>query len=170
MRRPADNSIRCSCVSIDDSCVSELQGCRTVRAIPREEIRGIELRYDTRAKSPFFQFFLGFTLCALGMIGLISLFIASAGRASPVQDDPPFVVLPLIPVVLWIVIGAGLWLLIGVFRARYHLAIHTPRGIQKIFFEKKTGIREIRQFVADARLRFGYEIDACNTKDRQDIS
>jgi len=51
-------------------------------------------------------------------------------------------------------VGAGFWLLMGIFRARYHFWIDTQAGIRKIFFDKTVDISEIRQFVRKAHLRF----------------
>jgi hypothetical protein len=153
------NSIRCSKVEISGTKISELDGDRIVITIPREQIRQIKLSYDTNAKNPFCQYFLGFTLLSLGLIGFVVTFFASLGGISLTRARSEDFVVPLIPVTLWLMIGVGFWLLMGIFRARYHLWIDTEGGIRKIFFEKAVDIQEIQQFIKKAHLNFGYSID-----------
>ena len=154
-----NNSLRRPKVEITGTNISELDGDRLVRTIQREQIRRIKLYYDTDAKYPFCQYFLGFTLLSLGLIGLVVTFFASTRGGTFIQDESGNFVIPLIPTILWIMIGAGFWLLIGIFRARYHLSIDTENGIYKIFFDKKKDIKEIQQFIRQAQLHFGYAID-----------
>jgi len=154
-----NNSLRCPKVEITGINISELDGDRLVMTIPREQIRQIKLHYDTGAKYPFCQYFLGFTLFSLGLLGLVLTFFASTRGGPLIQDESGNFVLPLIPIILWIMIGTGFWLLIGIFRARYHLYIDTENGIYKIFFDKKKDIKEIQQFIRQAHLNFGYSID-----------
>ncbi|MGD0887021.1 MAG: hypothetical protein ABSA46_19435 [Thermodesulfovibrionales bacterium] len=153
------NSIRYSKVEISDSGIIERNGNSIVITIPREQIRQIKLCYDTMAKNPFCQYFLGFTLLSLGLIGLLVTFFAGVHGNSPAHAEPGTFVFPLVPAALWLMIGAGIWLLMGIFRARYHLWIYTETGIRKIVFDKTVDIGEIRQFIRKAQVNFGYEID-----------
>ena len=146
-------------MEISGTKISELDGNRIVITIPREQIRQIKLSYDTNAKNPFCQYFLGFTLLSLGLIGIVVTFFASLGGGSLNQTKSEDFVLHLVPITLWLMVGAGFWLLIGIFRARYHLWIDTESGIRKIFFEKAVDIEEIQQFIRRAHLNFGYSID-----------
>ncbi|HAM50124.1 MAG TPA: hypothetical protein DCP92_05315 [Nitrospiraceae bacterium] len=156
---PQHKSIRCSSVEISGSAIRQRDGDRSVLIVPREQIQLIKLAYDTSAKNPFCQYFLGFTLFSLGLIGLIATFIASLGGVSLIKMGSGDLGLPLIPIALWFMIGIGFWLLIGIFRARYHLLIATEQGLRKIFFEQSIDIKEIQQFIRKAHLNFGYEID-----------
>jgi len=155
----SNDSIRCSTVEISGTNITELQCNKIFVTIPREQIRQIKLCYDTCAKYPFCQYFLGFTLFSLGLIGLIVVLYASLGGGSLVQSKSGAFVLPLIPAALWLMVGIGLWLLSGIFRARYLFLIDTEKGIQKIFFEKSADINEVQQFIRRAQLNFGYAID-----------
>jgi hypothetical protein len=149
------NLIRCSKAEISADKVSEIDGKRIVFSVPREKILQITLRHDTDAKHPFCQYFLGFSLLSLGLIGLIVVFFVSSGKASLTQNVSGDFVLPLIPISLWVITGAGFWLLAGIFRARYHLSIETEKETRLIFFEKATDVSEIRQFIRKARIDFG---------------
>ncbi len=163
-----NNSIRCSKVEISGTAISELAGGRGTIAIPRHQIQQITLSYDTRVRSPFCQFFFGFTLLLFGLIGLIVFFVSMSAtgslliqtedgvRAIAGSGDP---VLPLIPITLWFMSGIGLLSLSGIFQYRYHLLIDSGNGIHKIFFEKSVDIKEIKQFISAAHLQFGYEIE-----------
>lgn len=155
----AHKSIRCSNVEISGTAIRELDCDRILLFVPREQIRQIKLAYDTSVKNPFCQYFLGFTLFALGLIGLIVTFLASLGGGSVTQMESREFGLPVIPISLWLMIGIGLWLLRGILRARYHLIIDTEQGMHKVFFDQSIDITEIRQFVRRAHLNFGYEID-----------
>ena len=154
-----NNSLRCSKIEITGTHISELDGERLVMTIPREQILKIKLCYDTDAKYPFCQYFLGFTLLSLGLIGLAVTFFASISGGPLVQTESGNFVLPLVPMTLWLMVGAGFWFLLGIFRAKYHLWIETENGICKIFFDKKADIKEIQQFIRQAHLYFGYAID-----------
>ncbi len=153
------NSVRYSKVEISGSGIIEYDGGGIVVTIPREQIRQIKLCYDTKAKNPFCQYFLGFTLLSLGVIGLLVTFFTGVSGSLVVQTEPGTFLIPLVPAALWLMTGAGLWLLIGIFSARYHLRIDSEEGIRKIFFDKKANVGEIRQFIRRAQLNFGYAID-----------
>jgi hypothetical protein len=163
------NLIRCSKAEISADKVSEIDGKRIVFSIPRETIRQIKLGHDTDVKHPFCQYFLGFSLLSLGLIGLLVVFFVSSGKVSLTQNVSGDFVLPLIPISLWVITGAGFWLLAGIFRARYHLLIETEKETRQIFFEKATDVSEIRQFIRRARMDFGYCIDA-SVLDKEDTS
>lgn len=153
------NSIRCSNVEISGSEISALNGKRVIIAVPRGQVRHIKLSYDSDAKYPFCQYFLGFTLLSLGLIGLVVTFFASSRWGPLIQTESGNFVLPLIPIILWIMAGVGFWLLVGILRARYHLRIDTENRIYKIFFDKEVDIEEIQQFIRQAHMNFGYTID-----------
>src|SRR5208337_3969114 len=126
----SSDSIRCSKVEISGTNISELHCDRIFVTVPREQIRQIKLCYDTSAKNPFCQYFLGFTLFSMGLIGLIVVFYASLGGGSLVQAKSGEFVLPLIPAALWLMVGIGLWLLSGIFRARYLFLIDTENAVR----------------------------------------
>ena len=152
------DKIRCSRVEISGATICEVCGVKTVATVQREHIRHISVVYDTTAKYPFFQFFMGFVLIALGFIGLIVSWLASA-VIGPIDIDPDEFRIPIIPIVLWLMIVSGIWSLVIVFRASYHLLIETEDGVKKIFFEKATTLPDIQHFIRRAGWRFGYEID-----------
>jgi hypothetical protein len=162
------DSIRCAKVEISGTAITELDSDRVVIAIPRERIQQIKLLYDTRVKNPFCQFFFGYTLLLSGLIGLIVFFVAaSAGGDLLIQTangveviaEAGNLVLPLIPITLWLMCGIGFWSLFGIFQYRYHFLIDSENRKHKIFFEKTIDIKEIKQFIRIAHLHFGCEID-----------
>ncbi len=128
--------------------------------VPRRQIRHIKLSYDTCVKNPFLQFFMGFTLATLGLIGIITFLIAALESGHLIQKESGEFVLPMIPIILWLATGTGLWLLIRVFRAQYHLVVETDSGQCKIFFDRSTDIHDIRQLIRRANIDFGYEIES----------
>ncbi len=97
-------------------------------------------------------------MVALGSIGLITLFLAGTGRTPLVPDDSGDQVIPVLPLVLWLMLGIGIWCLTGIFKTRYHFLIDTESGMQKIYFGKVDNL-QIRQFMRKVCGDFGYEID-----------
>ena len=156
-------------MEISKTAISEIRDDRIFVTVPREQIRQIKLCYDTSAKNPFCQYFLGFTLFSIGLIGLIVVFYASLGGGSLIQAKSEEFVVPLVPTALWLMAGTGLWLLSGIFRAKYLFLIDTEKGIRKLFFENSGDINEIQQFIRKAHLNFGYEIDV-STLQKSDVS
>jgi hypothetical protein len=102
---------------------------------------------------------MGFVLVFLGFIGLIAVLIASAGGHPLLQPETGSSELAPIILALWILIGAGLWLLKGIFQARYQLLIDAADGPRKVPFAKSMDLQQIRQFIRRAQMFFGYEID-----------
>ncbi len=154
-----NNSLRCPKIEITGTNISELDGERPVLTIPRGQIRQIKLCYDTRAKNPFCQYFLGFTLLSLGLLGLMVTFFAGLSGGLDVQAEPGSFVIPIVPAALWLMTGVGFWLLMGIFKARYYLMIDREEGMQKFFFDRTADIGEIQTFIRKAKLKFGYTID-----------
>ncbi len=150
----------CSSVHISASAISQLQGDAVVASVRKEEIRKISLVHDSLSRHPFFRFFAGFILIATGLIFLIAAFLIAEGGVYVVQVQSLVFGVPLLPLGLWAMVGAGLWLIIGVFRGRYNLLIDTSGGKRKIFFSESADIREIQHFVARADKELGYDIDA----------
>ncbi len=154
------SSIAYSKVEISGTDLRKIDDGRIVITIGKGEIRQIRLGYDTEARHPFLQYFFGFTLFSLGLLGLVVTFFANTGVRDVAASEPGEFVLPMIPVILWIMAGIGFWLLLGIFRARYHLCIDTDNGVRRIFFDKTAEVTEIRQFIRMANQKFGYEIDS----------
>jgi hypothetical protein len=163
------DKIRCSRVEISGAMICEVCGVETVVTVPREHIRRISVIYDTNAKYPFFQFFLGFILIALGIIGLTVSWLASA-VTGPIDIDPDNINIPIIPIAMWLMIVSGIWSLVVVFRASYHLLIETEDGAKKIFFEKATTLPDIQHFIRRACWRFGYEIDTTSLEKLEQVA
>ncbi len=128
--------------------------------IPRERIRSIRIVHDTRARYPFAQFFLGYVLLMLGGIGVLVLILTSVGGASPIRVEDGEIQLQLVPETFWVAITLGLWWLIGVFRASYHLTIEADGRVRRTLLGGSRDLEDIRQLVRRASWSFGYEIDA----------
>jgi hypothetical protein len=155
----SNSPITCSGVEFSGTMVREVIGKKVALVIPREQIRQIKLIYDTAAKYPFFQFLTGFILLGLGVLGIIVSFLTSLRGSLPVDVESGSVRLQLIPISLWLMVGVGLWSLIGVFKASYYLAVETENGVKKLSFEKSTDLRDIRLFIRKVNWSFGYDID-----------
>ncbi len=152
--------LRYSGVMISAESISRMRRGKPVATVPRERIINLKLCNDTGVRNPFCHFLLGFTMVMLGAIGDFIVLVSSlSGVRLDADVDPEGLVIPLIPVGFWVMIGTGLLLLVGVFRAKYHLLIETGQGITRIFFEKPADQQEIRRFLAKAGAEFGYEFD-----------
>ncbi len=94
-----------------------------------------------------------------GLILLIGAFLLAEGGVYRLQMQSLTLGVPLLPLGLWSMVGAGLWLVMGVFRGHYLISIQTGQGTRKVFFEEKTDIRDIRSFIQRANREMGYDID-----------
>lgn len=160
MLTDSNDAIKCFDVEISGTRICQFDGEWIVATVLREQITTIKLDYQTNAKYPFFQYFLGFTLISLGLLGLLVAFLAIIGDGSIIRSHVPSgFSLPLIPTNLWIMVGVGLFLLSGIFRGRYFLSIETGNETRKIFFKRSANIDEIQHCIREAESKFGYEID-----------
>jgi hypothetical protein len=149
----------CSTVKITGSGMSQVDGGKIVITVPKEEIRGVRLSHDSQSRHPFLRFFAGFILVATGLILLTAAFFIAEGGVYLLQLQSYTLGIPIIPVVLWLMVGGGLWLLVGVFRGRYNLLLDTVQGSRKIFFSASADICEIGRFIKRANEELGYDID-----------
>ncbi len=153
-------AIKCTTVEISDSMLCEVDDGKTISSIPREQVQAIKLVCDTGAKHPFMQFFVGFSALAVSIFGLfISLLVRWRGLL-PVTVHPGQVSLHPVTIALYVLLGAGLWCLLGVLRVRYYLEVRTGTRLMRLFFERSASAGDIRQFIRSVTWRFGYEIDA----------
>ncbi len=151
--------MRCSTVQISGSSISQLNGDGIAAAVPKEDIRRAKLAYDPKSRHPFLRFLAGFGLMVAGLILIIADFIIVEVGVFQLRVAAHTFRIPVAPIGLWLAVGAGLWLLIGVFRGRYNLSINTGSGTCKIFFAESADIREIRNFIGRANRELGYDID-----------
>ncbi len=151
--------MRCSTVQISATCISQLEDSRIAVTVPKEDIRRIKLSFDPASRHPFLRFLAGFGLVVAGLILIIADFIIVEVGIFRFHIASHTFSVPVATIGLWLWVGAGLWLLIGVFRGRYNLLIKTANGIRKIFFEGSADIREIQHFVGRANQELGYDID-----------
>lgn len=149
----------CSDVKISASGISQLEGNAIVATVPREDIVNVTLCHDSLSRRPFLRFSAGFILVAIGLVFLTTAFLMAEGGMYNLQLKSVTLGVPLAPIVLWILVGFGLWLILGVFRGRYNFLILTGRGNRKIFFSRTADIREIRRFIERAVREMGYEVD-----------
>ncbi len=152
-------TMRCSTVQILGSGISQIEKDGAALTIPKDEITQITLCYDPKTRHPFLHFLAGFGLVTTGLVFLIAAFILAEGGVYTLQIKSLIFRIPFAPLVLWAMVGIGLWILLGVFRGRYNFLIKTGKGNRKIFFPESTDIREIRQFVERAHRELGYDID-----------
>ncbi len=128
--------------------------------IPRERIRNIRVVHDTSARYPFARFFLGFVLLLLGGLGVLVVILTGIRGALPLRVEDGELQLQLVPATCWLAITLGLWWLMGVFRASYHLTIETDERVRRTVLGNSRDLENIRQLVRRATWSFGYEIDA----------
>ena len=149
----------CSTVQISASGISQLADGGIATTVPKDAIRRVMLAHDSRSRRPFLRFFAGFVLVVTGLIVLIAAFIMAEGGVYRVRIQSLTLGVPLAPIVLWLMVAWGLWLIIGVFRGRYNFLIETDGGRKKIFFSEAADIGEIARFAARANSELGYAID-----------
>lgn len=146
-------------VKITGSGLSQMDGDKVVVTVPKEEIQRVRLSHESQSRHPFLRFFAGFVLVTTGLILLTAAFIVAEGGVYLLQLQSYTLGIPVIPILLWAMVGVGLWLLAGVFRGNYNLLLDTDKGTRKIFFAASADIREIHRFIERANRELGYAID-----------
>jgi hypothetical protein len=151
--------MNCALVNISPSGISQFNGTDAVVSVPRERIVRIVLGHDSHARHPFLQFMMGFIMIATGIILGIGAFLLDLGGVYLVKLQSLTFGVPVAPLVIALLIWAGGWLLAVILRGRYHLLVHTPNGMRKIYFAENADIHDIRHFLGRAQTELGYEID-----------
>lgn len=144
--------LRLSTVELSDGGMTELtpDGFRAV-FLPRSCIRRITPVYGCASERPILG--LCAALVCLGFGGAASL--SALGALSN----------PLIRLRLGLIVAAlftlpmGVWLLWTVIRRSYYVRVTTDREVRKLRLHGATDPSLLERFLADARHRFGYEID-----------
>ena len=160
LKGDASRLFKCSQIMISADSVSRLRHGKPVETIPKEKIVNLKLCRDTGVRRPFRHFLIGFIMVMTGSIGEFLALVSSLGGRRPAAGvETGNMVIPLAPIVFWVVIGAGFLALAGVFRVKYYLLVETGQGISRLFFEERTGQKEICRFLSRAGTEFGYEFD-----------
>ncbi len=154
----------CSSIIITAAGISQRTETLGTVTVPREEIRAVRLSHAPRSRHPFLRFFTGFMLIAIGLIFLTAAFMMAEGGVMQMHLKAVAFSIPVIPIVLWSMVGAGLWLILGVFRGCYSITITMDGGIRQLFFPESTGIAEILRFIERANRELGYSIDTSLTQ------
>jgi hypothetical protein len=147
------SSIRLSTVEISKAGISELENGRIVANVPKQDILELRLMYGTSAERRIVQFCCSMILIALGLFSAWMAFQhAWAGVRGTFQGIYVFGSGAVI------LVFAGVGLFLDVLRRKYFLLVRSKTAIRKITFERSVSFDQIRDFVADAKSRFGYEI------------
>ncbi len=161
------DSVRYATVEFSPTMV-RLAGRLIDAIIPRERIRNIRIVHDTSARYPFLQFFVGFMLFLAGGIGVFVLIFIGPRGALPLRVEDGALHFELVPEAFWLAIALGLWSLLGVFRASYHLTIETDERVRRVLLGFSRDLEDIRQLARGAAWSLGYEIDASVLGERYD--
>ena len=153
-----------STVKITATGVSQLEDSTAVFTISKQDIRLAKLTYLAKSRHPFLQFLIGFGLLASGLVLIIMTFIIVEVGVVIINVWSYTLSIPVVPIALWLMVGTGLWLIIGVFRGRYNIMIQTDQGISNIFFGESANIIDILNFIRRANQELGYNIDISITK------
>jgi hypothetical protein len=151
--------MKCSSITITASGISQHCDDSCMVTVPKDAIRSVKLGHDSRSRRPFLRFFVGFILVASGIVFLTAAFLIAEGGIVSMHLNSRVLGVPVLPVALWLLVGAGLWLIMGVFRGRYTMEITTEEGQKKFHFEESAKIVEINRFLQRANRELGYEID-----------
>ncbi len=154
----------CSSISITAAGIGQRSEAADVVMVPREDIRAVSLSHKTRSRHPFLRFLAGFVLVVTGLIFLIAAFLLAEGGVVEIHLNIFSFSVPVIPILLWSLVGAGLWLILGVFRGCYTIMITTDAGTRTLSFPESAKIAEILRFIGRANRELGYSIDTSLTQ------
>ncbi len=153
----------CASITISAEGISQETGAAGTVTIGREAIRSLQLSHAGRSRRPFFRFFAGFLLMAIGTIFLIAAFLMAEGGVVEMHFMALSFSVPVVPLVLWAMVGAGLWLVMGVFRGCYGITVRSDSGTRTFSFPESMALSEILRFIARANRDLGYAIDTSLT-------
>lgn len=134
-------------VRISAAGAAEMDGARPLLFLPREEIVRMEVRYGSAAERPLVSAVLGVILIIIAIVPLGVVIVAMLRGAGAVTAKLATAVVFAIP---------GWWLLDLSLRRRFYLAVTLRRDERKLVFHKTADREAIEDFVAKAKLRFGY--------------
>ncbi len=155
----------CSSITITAAGISQRSGTADVATmVPKEEIRGITLSHRSRSRHPFLSFFAGFILVITGLVFLIAAFMMAEGGIVEMHLQALSFSVPVVPILLWSMVGAGLWLILGVFRGSYAMTITMDGGVRTLCFSESADIVDILRFIGRANRELGYSIDTSLSK------
>ncbi len=154
----------CSSIHITAEGISQEDGAAGTVMVPREKIRSVTLSHRSRSRHPFLRFFTGFVLIVTGLVFLTAAFLLAEGGVVQMRLQAFSFGVPVIPIVLWSMVGAGFWLVLGVLRGCYTITIRGDGGSRTLCFAEATDIAEILRFLGRAEREFGYPIDTSLTK------
>ena len=146
----SDDFIECGSVRISNDAIRQLSGKRTIIHVPRSSVRHVELARRIGAERPAVHIISGALLVGIGCIGiemLYTMLIADGIFA-------PFRVLGLL-----LLMPVGFWLIITAFTKKTQLYVTMENDRRKILFDRKTDHQSIKEFIHQARARYGYAID-----------
>lgn len=152
------NCLECSSVQIgDDGSILEKDRNRTVLSIPRDEIEKISIHYGSFSERPVIQAIISICLIIIGAIAFLPVlrFIfleKDPSGASPANWKPFILGLPLAML--------GCWFFFDIFRRRYYLLIDTSEKSRKIVFKSEVSSSELFNFIQEAKIIFGYNIES----------
>ena len=156
MNAADESALRYLTVRVSGDGIAEMDRETPVVFLSRDTILEGRVCRGTGAERPALQLVCGLIVFGLGLLftGHLLLWFVRGGRA---VDAEAFGVsmLPL-----------GVWLIGGVVRQTWFLAVQTRQGPRKVVFKGRVDAQELSSFVAKARGQFGYLLTGPDRTDR----
>lgn len=136
--------LKCGDVVASDRGVIETEAGRQMQFVPRNDIKGIVVRYGCAAHRPLVELVIGIALSALGLYDLCG--VATSAKIS--RYDLGAIVLG----------GIGAYMVYTVARKYHYLQVKTASTHFNIRFARSAPRAEIESFCKEIEKRWGYHI------------
>ena len=124
--------------------ITEAHGRRAVLFVPAAEIDGIALKFGRSDHRPIFSMTVGVVLLAVGVFGLVEIFLAPKGYRYELG---------------MIAFGAiGGSLIFDTMKQRYFLEVRSRQGPIRLVFSKQAQRKEIQDFCAKVEAVYRHQI------------
>ena len=133
-------------VRVGTDGAAEMDRHRRVIFVPREQIDRLELQYGSGAEHPLLVGFLGVVFAAMAVVLLVTFALAVMRGGARIPASMITGVAFVIP---------GWWFLDLAIRKRWFVRVYTRSGMRKLVFHQTTDERELQEFVAKGRRRYG---------------
>lgn len=140
--------------------VAEIDGNQVMVSLPRDQIASMTLHHGIKSERPIIDITIGVIFIFIGIyifFPMLSSLVSAIflGPIVPRYNASKFVSMGLVFVPI------GIYFIADVIRKRYFLLITTKRGDKrKIVFNSDISYTELRSFIDQAKMKYGYEISA----------
>lgn len=138
-------------VGVSNTSVWESRRGRVVEELARSDMLRCELELGSPEQRPMVSAVTGAVLLVPGAVfGQHMFLLITEGKSANLRYEAAMLTFGIL----------GAWLILqAVFRRRFYLRVSARQGSRKFVFEADSNIEEIREFLAQANRKYGFQAD-----------